>query len=247
VNRQAQAVVMVLLGAVIVKASVTDAYLRYVKHGLRPLLIVGGLLLVAMGALALWYEIRDLARPVSRPHDGVDEHEHEHGHREPRVAWLLVLPVVALLLVAPPALGSYTAAQSGSMLTAQNASSDYGPLPPGDPVELGLLDYASRAVFDQGRSLTGRHLLLSGFITPGPQGQPMLARIVVACCAADGRPIKVGLSGNVPAGVSPNSWIQVIGTYSPTTTTDPVNGAVVPYLQVSTWKQIAVPEEPYEI
>jgi uncharacterized repeat protein (TIGR03943 family) len=239
VNRQAQPVVMLLLGAVVVKASLTGTYLRYVKPGLQPLLLIGGGLLVAMGALALWYELRDLAQSTSDSHDG-------HGHREPQVAWLLVLPVVALLLVAPPALGSYTAAQSGSILAAQNSASDYGPLPPGDPVPVGLLDYASRAVFDQGRSLRGRDLELSGFVTPGPQGQPMLARIVVACCAADGRPIKVGLAGNVPSGVAANTWIQVVGTYTATTTTDPINGAVVPYLQVNTWQQIDEPAEPYD-
>jgi uncharacterized repeat protein (TIGR03943 family) len=243
-NRQAQAVVMVLLGAVVVKASVTDTYLRYVKHGLRPVLIVGGGLLLVMGALALWYEVRELVRPNLDDHPDPDGEG--HAHREPRIAWLLVLPIVAVLVVAPAALGSYTAAQSGSILTAQNSSSDYGPLPPGDPVVIGLLDYASRAVFDQGRSLHGRDLQLSGFVTPDAQGQPMLARIVIACCAADGRPIKVGLSGNAPSGVPANTWIQVIGTYTPTTTTDPINGAVVPYLQVKTWQQIAVPAEPYD-
>ena len=74
----------------------------------------------------------------------------------------------------------------------------------------------------------------------------MLARIVVSCCAADGRPIKVGLSGNIPTGVTANTWIQVVGTYTPTTGKDPINGAVVPYLQVTSWQEIAVPEQPYE-
>jgi uncharacterized repeat protein (TIGR03943 family) len=242
-NRQAQSVVMVLLGAVVVKASVTGTYLRYVKHGVRPLLIIGGLLLIAMGVMALVYELVDLAR--ARVGD-LDAHGDGHSHGEPRVAWLLVLPVVGLLLVAPPALGSYTAGQSGSMLSAQSSASDYGPLPAGDPVALGLLEYASRSVFDHGRSLTGRDLQLSGFVTPDPSGQPMLARIVVACCAADGRPIKIGLSGDVPSGVAANTWIEVVGTYTPTTGTDPINGAVVPYLKVVSWRQITEPAAPYD-
>jgi len=29
----------------------------------------------------------------------------------------------------------------------------------------------------------------------------MLARIILTCCAADARPIKIGLSGDIPAGV----------------------------------------------
>jgi uncharacterized repeat protein (TIGR03943 family) len=232
---------MLVLGGAIVKASTTDVYMRYVKHGLRPVLIIGGALLIAAAVMTLWYETRAVVR------DETDHgHEHGHGHGEPRFGWLLVLPVIGLLIVAPPALGAYTAAQSGSILTAQGSASDYAPLPPGDPVQLGMLDYASRAVFDRGRSLTGRHLELSGFVTPGPNGQPMLARIVVSCCAADGRPIKVGLAGDVPTGVATNSWLQVIGAYTPTVGTDPVNGAAVPYLRVTSWQQIPEPAEPYD-
>ena len=74
----------------------------------------------------------------------------------------------------------------------------------------------------------------------------MLARIVVSCCAADGRPIKVGLSGDVPSGVADNTWIQVVGGYTSMTAQDPINGAVVPYLEVVSWQEIAVPEGQYE-
>ena len=38
-NRQAQAVVMVLLGGAVLRISVGDLYLRYVKAGLRPFLL----------------------------------------------------------------------------------------------------------------------------------------------------------------------------------------------------------------
>src|SRR5688572_7972459 len=101
-NRQAQAVVLLLVGGAILRASVTDLYLRYVKEGLRPFLIAAGVLLVAAAVATLWYELR----PRRAGHDHSDD---GHGHAEPRVAWLLVLPVFALLLVAPPALGSYAA------------------------------------------------------------------------------------------------------------------------------------------
>jgi uncharacterized repeat protein (TIGR03943 family) len=263
VNRQAQAVVMVLLGGAVVKASSTDLYLRYVKEGLRPFLVAAGLLLIATAVMTLWYDLRPRpAPPEGHPddhgahdsHDAADDHSaHDgqdaadgHAHHEPRVGWLLILPVLGLLLVAPPALGSYAAGQSGSVLSAQNAESDYPPLPAGDPVPIGLLDYASRAVFDDGKSLTGRNLRLTGFLTPGVDGQPMLARIILSCCAADGRPIKVGLSGAGPGSVPADTWVQVVGTYTAKTGKDPVNKAVVPYLEVTTWQEITAPKQQYE-
>lgn len=50
-NRQAQAVVLLLLGGAVVRASVTDLYLRYVKEGLRPFLIAAGLLLIVAAVM----------------------------------------------------------------------------------------------------------------------------------------------------------------------------------------------------
>jgi uncharacterized repeat protein (TIGR03943 family) len=234
VNKQAQAVIMLLFGGAILKASLSDLYLRYVKEGLRPFLIAAGALLVAAAVLTLWYDLRGKADA------------HGHHHHEPKVGWLLLLPVLGLLLVAPPALGSYAAGQAGTVLTAPGGDSDYPALPPGDPVDVGLLDYASRAVFDGGRSLTTRNLRLTGFVTPGPDGQPMLARMVMSCCAADGRPIKVALAGEVPAAVPADTWIQVTGVYSNRVEKDPVNQAQVPYLEVSSWQEIPAPKQQYE-
>jgi uncharacterized repeat protein (TIGR03943 family) len=239
VNRQAQALVMLLFGGAVIRVTLTDQYLRYVKEGLKPFLLAAGALLVAAAVMTLWYDLR--SRPEPAHDDG-----HGHAHHEPRVGWLLILPVLGLLLVAPPALGSFAAGQAGTVLTARNAASDYPPLPAGDPVPVSLLDYASRALFDGGKSLAGRNLKLTGFVTPGPDGQPMLARMVLACCAADGRPIKVGLTGGTPVSVPADTWVTVIGGYSARTEKDGVNQAAVPYLEVRSWQEITPPKQPYE-
>jgi uncharacterized repeat protein (TIGR03943 family) len=240
-----QAVIMLLFGGAIIRATVTDVFLRYVKEGLRPYLLVAGLLLVAAAAMTMWYDLR-AARRGEDPDGHGDEAGHDdghgHGHHEPRVGWLLLLPVLGLLLISPPALGSFAAGQAGSVGPA--AASDYPPLPAGDPVEVSLLDYASRAVFDSGRSLAGRNVKLTGFITPGPDGKPMLARIVLTCCAADGRPIKVGMTG-VPMDAPPDAWVQVVGVYSNQVGTDPVNQAQVAYVEVKSWQEIDEPKQPY--
>jgi uncharacterized repeat protein (TIGR03943 family) len=248
VNKQAQAVIMLLFGGAILKASLSDLYLRYVKEFLQPFLVVAGALLVAAAALTLWYDLRGGRKAkgtTAEEEEGHGDDGHGHAH-EPRVGWLLILPVLGLLLVAPPALGSDAASQSGSVLSAQSSDSDYPPLPAGDPVDVGLLDYASRAVFDGGKSLTGRNLRLTGFVTPGPDGQLMLARMVLSCCAADGRPIKVGLSGEAPAGVAADTWVQVVGGYTTRVEKDPVNDAEVPYLEVRSWQEVPAPKQQYE-
>ncbi len=239
-SRLTQAVVALLFGGAILKVSLTDIYLRYVKHGLRPCLIAAGLLLVVAAVMTIWYELR---RP-DEEHSEAGPSEHGHAHHEPGVGWLMLLPVLGLLLVTPPALGSFTAGQAGSVV-ATASDSDYPPLPPGDPAPISLLDYASRALFDGDKSIAGRNLKLTGFVDPGPDGKPMLVRIVLTCCAADGRPIKVGLTGDVVVDAAPNTWVDVIGVYSSTVGQDPVNKAPVAYVKVTSWQPISEPKQPY--
>ena len=227
---------MLLFGGALLRASLTDMYLRYVKEGLRPFLIASGALLVVAAAMTIRHDLRD------RDKHAADE----HGHHEPRVGWLIILPVLGLLLVTPPALGAYAAGQSGSVLSAQSSDSAFPPLPASDPVSIGLMDYATRAVLDEGRGMSGRTFQLTGFVAPGRDGRPVLARMVLSCCAADGRPIKIGMAGDAPADLPPDTWVRILATHSTRVDKDPVNGAAVPYVEVRSWEKIAAPRRQYE-
>jgi uncharacterized repeat protein (TIGR03943 family) len=250
-NRQAQGVVLLLLGGAVLKASVTDMYLRYVKEGLRPFLIASAILLIVAAVMTLLHDLRPAPRTASGE-DGEqpDEHDHGHdhggkGHHEPRIGWLLILPVLGLLLVAPPALGSYAAGQAGTALGSQPLS-DYPPLPEGDPAKIGVLDYASRAIFDKGVSIGDRRVQLTGFVATGANGEPILARMILSCCAADGRPIKLGMAGDPPTGLASDTWVEVVGRYTDRVGKDPVNDEDIPYLDVESWRQVDPPKQPYE-
>lgn len=247
-NRQAQGVVMLLLGGAILKASLTDMYLRYVKAGLQPFLIGAGILLVVAAVMTIWYDLRHGATPDTECADGPDDDGHahaDHGHREPRVGWLLIAPVLGLLLVAPPALGSYAAGQSGSALSSQRVS-EFPPLPDGDPAKISVLDYATRAIFDHGLSIGERQVQLTGFLSDNPEGGQLLTRMILSCCAADARPIKVGLSGSAPEGLAADTWVEITGTYTERTGRDAVNGETIPFLEVLEWRPVPTPAEQYE-
>ncbi|WP_330302664.1 MULTISPECIES: TIGR03943 family putative permease subunit [unclassified Streptomyces] len=169
--------------------------------------------------------------------------EHGHGHREPRISWLLVLPLLALILVAPPALGSYSAMRTG---TALQAPFGYPALPAGDPLPLGLVDYAGRAAYDHGRSLGDRRIRITGFVALDRSGTPYLVRMALNCCAADAQPVKIGLSGRIPPVLQPDTWLEVTGTYTSKRTKDPVNGGIIPFLKVSQARPVPTPHDPYD-
>jgi putative membrane protein len=235
VNRETQGVVLLLVGGSVLYAGLTDLHLRYVKAGLRPLLLIAAVVLIAAGVATLWRELRN--RRARRPQG--DDH-----HHEPRVSWLLMLPVFALILAAPPALGSYAAGRTG---TGIQEPAGFADLPADDPVRLSVLDYATRAVYDHGQSLRGRRVRLVGFLMTGPNGTPMLTRMFLSCCAADAQPIKVGLTGHTPVGMKTDTWIEVVGTYTTTQLKDSVNGRPIPFLEVDTVTPVAPPRERYEV
>ncbi|GGK41298.1 membrane protein [Pilimelia terevasa] len=251
-NRRAQAVTMLLLGGALLRATFADLHLRYVKEALGPFLIAAGAVLVAAGAMTLWYDLfgskadaaADLPECADDGHSGEDGHG-QRVHKEPRVGWMLLLPVLGLLLVSPPALGAYAAGQAGSALSTQQQS-DFPALPPGDPIALNVSDYAARAVFDKGVSLQGRTVELTGFLAANPEGGQYLARMVLSCCAADGRPIKVGLAGDAPTGQADDRWVKITGVYNDRIGADPVNKSQIPYLQVTAWAPTEQPRNPYE-
>ncbi|MDQ1068859.1 TIGR03943 family putative permease subunit [Streptomyces canus] len=230
-NRQAQSAVLFVLGAALLHAGLTDLYLRYVKAGLRPLVLAAGVVLIATALATAWYEWRAKAK------------EEEHAHREPRVSWLLVLPLFALILVAPPALGSYSAMRTG---TALQQSYGYMKLPKSGPLRLGLADYAGRAVYEHGRGLEGRQIVITGFVALDHSGAPYLVRMALNCCAADAQPVKVGLTGQIPPVLKPDGWLQVTGTYTARRTKDAVNGGPIPYLEITQAKPIPTPRDPYD-
>ncbi|QWB24100.1 MULTISPECIES: TIGR03943 family protein [Streptomyces] len=231
-NRLAQSALLFLLGATLLHSGMTDLYLRYVKEGLRPLVLLAGAVLIATAAATLWYDRRGRAQA----------HDHQH-HHEPRVTWLLTLPVLALILVAPPALGSYSASHTGTALQKPFGFAD---LPADGPLRLGVADYAGRAVYDDGRSLRDRELKITGFVTLDRAGTPYLVRMGLNCCAADAQPVKIALTGDIPPVLSPDTWLEITGRYTPRRTKDPVNNGPVPYLEVTRAKPVPTPHDPYD-
>ncbi|MGW3423342.1 TIGR03943 family putative permease subunit [Streptomyces phaeochromogenes] len=171
-------------------------------------------------------------------------HTHTHAHREPRISWLLVLPLLALILVAPPALGSYSAMRTGTALQKQPWG--FADLPAGGTVRLNLVDYAGRAAYDHGRSLDHRHIKIAGLLALDRDGTPYLVRMALSCCAADAQPVKIGLTGRIPPVLRPDTWLEATGTYTAKQTKDPLNDGIIPFLHVTELKPVKAPRDPYD-
>jgi uncharacterized repeat protein (TIGR03943 family) len=239
VRRYGPAVLLLLVGAAVLRISLFSAlYLRYVQSGLRPYLVVSGTLLVFLGVTAAVRAARAVPGQDEDPHDHGHDHTHSAG---PRFAWLLTLPATALLLFPPPALGSYSAAREDAQRAAQGVGT-FPALPAGDPVALSVASFTSRAIYDSGRSLKGRTVRLTGFVTHGDGGTWYVTRLLVSCCAADAITSKVQIRG-ADAPVTDN-WVTVTGTWHPKGKLG--STAAWPMLNAKTVVKVEEPSDPYE-
>jgi uncharacterized repeat protein (TIGR03943 family) len=234
VTGEAQGILTVLVGAVVVRLAITGEMTNYVKPGLRWPLIATGAVLVVLG---LWsFAVRVFA-PHDAAHDEHDSHDvqgHAHGGRAPLVSWLLLVPTLTVVVVAPPPLG---AAMAEIGTSPPPAVLEFSELPPDDPVALGVSDFVARALYDRGESLLGRRVQLTGFAVPTDRGWD-LARLEMKCCAADARPRRITMTG--AHAVASDTWVTVTGTWSPGGT------ATVPVLRVESVSETDRPANPYE-
>lgn len=253
-RREVQAIILILVGGSVLRMTVSGAYLNYVKAGMWWYLIASAVILLVLGAFGLWDAVRDsrhahdgdhsqdAALVSGREHaDAAGEAVHTHDHESMRTAWLLLIPVAAIFLIAPPPLGAYTAARESSTVSEPKAGAAFPPLPPGDPVPVLLNDYTVRAVWDDGATLTGRDVELVGFVTPTSDGW-QLTRLSVACCAADASASKVQPVGEVPD-LPANTWVSVVGTYNPGGGTQ--SDTAVPWVTAKSVTEIPAPADPY--
>ncbi|MGW6641850.1 TIGR03943 family putative permease subunit [Streptomyces iakyrus] len=248
-RRYGPAVLLALVGASILRVSLfSDLYLRYVQAGLRPYLVLSGAALVLLGVAVAVVTSRADEEHGDGDGDGHDDGNgdghagHGHGPGGPRVAWFLTLPALALLLFPPPALGSYSAEREAAQRAARGVGT-FPALPSGNPVDLTLGEFGSRAVYDSGRSLQGRTVRLTGFVTRGGDGTWYVTRLLVSCCAADATTAKAEVRGAQAPPV--DTWVTVTGTWHPEGGLGS-DAAWPPVVDARSVRQVPQPDSPYE-
>lgn len=234
--------ISMLVGAVLLRLTFSGTYTRYVKPGMGPWLTVAGIVVVVLGAATLW-RARRAARPA-HPAGGDDgggrEHGDEHDHAGgPPVGWLLLAPIAALLLVAPPTLGSY-GVDRGAVVDVRAGASGFEPLATGnEPIPMTLLEFGQRAFDRDGASFNGATVQLTGFVAGEDDGGFRLARYQIACCAADAAPVVVRVVGVVGEPPPVDRWVTVTGTFEPAT-------GETPELAATSVIEMPAPDDPYE-
>jgi putative membrane protein len=207
VSRETENTLLLLTGLSIGLISITGAFTRYVKPSLLPWLALTAVLLIGLALVSI---IADIRR--GGPRHKTEHHDDEHHHRA-GVVWLLVLPIVVLIFVTPPALRPQAATGSVSNVSNDVLREAFPPIPAGRAPELSLPEVLMRAANDSSGSLNNRLITVTGFVLNEPGGID-LGRIVIICCAADAQLARIHLR-DTAVKFADNTWLRVEGIVIP--------------------------------
>jgi uncharacterized repeat protein (TIGR03943 family) len=240
-RRETQNILLVLLGGALLKISLNGTYLRYVKPAQLPWLIAAGVVMVAVAFISIGQDVIAARRP-----SGPVEDVHDHHHHGSYSTWLLLLPVLAVFLIAPPALGEDSVNRASTRPPPPPASSEafgFAPLPAGDVIEQSMRDFVERAAWDKSGSLNTRTVQLTGFVVH-KDPDTFIARMTISCCAADAYPVKVRLHGPGLDTLASDSWVKATVRIQPGTSNK--DTLYVPTVDLVDIQPTAEPQDPYE-
>lgn len=222
-NGQTQGLFLGLTGAVCLRLGISDDYLRYVNAWMRWPLLATAALLLALGFRLLW---RTTASP-----------EHDHG---PRSAWLMALPVLAVFVISPPALGAYAAERNAVDVAVNREYDDLGD----DPVVVMTVgEFQGRAQWDD--TLVGYRVALNGFVTYDKAGNWYVTGLAMSCCAADAVAYRARVRSEEIARPAENTWVRAVGAWvKPASSKIP--RLAIPVLATEEITPIEAPANPYE-
>lgn len=233
---------MALLGAILLRLSFTDAYLRYVTPWMKWPLAVTGVALLAL-AIGLIVAPRTDAAEQEHEDDGHDDgHDDEHGHAGhgvPLATWLLILPAVVTFVISPPELGAYTAERRAGEAQVVAKPDDVAELDPTAVVEIDLLEFLWRAQ-EGGETLEGQPVALTGFVSYGGGDEWFVTQMSIGCCAADATAYRVRITDAERP--DRDTWVEVTGVYETGTGIDP---RTPPVLTAAEVEQVEAPRNTY--
>lgn len=237
-KRVVQSTILTLFGLALLKLAISADLLLYVRPVARPWVGLAGGALTVLGLVGVIGAVRqegDDGPSIVWPTSADDGHGHS---QTTRAMWLVLAPVVAVLVIQPPALGVFTADRAP--LNPATVTGRPGTLTrSADPVPVSVFQFVLLASA-RPAALRDQPVQLTGFVLARHSGGFTLARLVIICCAADASTAKVEVSAPGPA-PAPGTWVDVDGRFTSAPAPDGPPGLAATSVRV-----IDQPRNPYD-
>jgi putative membrane protein len=246
-SREAENTLLLLVGIATAMITIGGAFTRYVKPSMLPWLGLTAAVVIGLALVAMAVDIRRGAAHGDHGDHGDHENPGPHGDHTHRgsVAWLLLLPIVVLIFIAPPALRPQAFPPSVTAVSTDVLRREFPPIPDGRAPEVAVPEVMVRAAQDTAGTLDNRLITVVGFTLREADGVD-LGRVAIVCCAADARLARIHLRGPAAAeaaALPDETWVRVEGTVI----TDSADGdsTSIPTLEVAKVTPIDEPANTY--
>jgi putative membrane protein len=215
-SREAENTLLLLVGIATAMITIGGAFTRYVKPSMLPWLGLTAAVVIGLALVAMAVDIRRGSAHGDHGDHGDHENPGPHGDHTHRgsVAWLLLLPIVVLIFIAPPALRPQAFPPSVTAVSTDVLRREFPPIPDGRAPEVAVPEVMVRAAQDTAGTLDNRLITVVGFTLREADGVD-LGRVAIVCCAADARLARIHLRGPAAAeaaALPDETWVRVEGT-----------------------------------
>ena len=236
-NRMGRATLMLGLAAIMTRLLWTGGFGWFVQQRMKLPLMAATAVLLAFGLYETFAGSREEGRDP-------DSSRRQVG---PVVGWMMILPLVVLISVAPTGLGA-SAADRVDSFSPTETDDEFTPLDSSaGPVEMKVLDFVERALWDESRSLEDTTVRLEGLVVNDPEVPDgfKLTRFLVSCCAADGIPIQVSIRDAGPP-LPDDTWVVADIVWRPLPESERETSTVVEADAIAITVVPDAPNDPYE-
>ncbi len=197
-TRVGRAAVMLFLGLTMARLLWTGSFGWFIQQRMQWPLLGATVVLLLLGVYEGFLGSRE----------ELTDPEATRRSTAPKVGWLMVLPLLVLVSVAPTGLGA-AAADRVENFTPTDTAENFPPLDTSaQPLEMRVFDFVDRAMWDDDRSIEDVVVRLEGLVVNDPEVADgfLLTRFLVSCCAADGVPLQVAVRG-VETTFENDTWV----------------------------------------
>lgn len=243
-SREAENALLLLVGVATAMITLGGSYTRYVKASLLPWLTVTAVILIGLALVSIAADMRRGSPPDESADDRPVHHHGAHSHRN-SIAWLLLVPVIVLIFITPPALRAGAAAPKVAAVSTEVLRRPFPALPDGPAPEVSVPEVMIRAAQDTAGTLNGRLITVIGFTLQEPDGVD-LGRVLIICCAADAQLARIHLRGPGATALRTypdETWVRIEGTVIPTASDG--DSTSIPTLNVKSATRIDAPANAY--
>jgi putative membrane protein len=245
--RSFQALLLIGLFLFLMSKVMNNQLLWYINERFAFLTIIG-IAFLAILAQSLFTEVQRMRKQQNAEEPDGDHHHHGDHDHAPAAGnlWIMLIPLlIGVLIPAKPLDAAAVSAKGITTSSALVSSQSSSQLFETDSEQRNVLDWIQIFYFEEDLNpFIGQQASVVGFVYRDaslPQGQFLVSRFILSCCAADGYAVGMVVESPEAGSYKDDTWIKVSGPVDVVS----FNGSRSPLIHAESIEVVSQPEQPY--